>query len=571
MQVMFVDALDLEPGSDGVLRADVCIVGAGAAGITLALELIGSGHQVLLLEAGGRREEPETQALYAGQVRDAALHPPPDRYRVRRFGGSTTLWGGRCVPFDPIDFERRPHVPDSGWPIRFEDVLAYYPRANALCEAGRFAYSAGAAFARPPPPLIAGFRNGDFDTDALERFSRPTDFGARYAPRLQAAGNVRVLLHANVTSLELGEDGATVRSVEVRTLTGKRMRAQAGCYVVATGGLEVARLLLASRDVHPNGIGNAHDVVGRYYMSHLAGTIGTVVFDGPVSTVSHGYHRDAEGIYCRRRFALSAESQRRLRVGNFIARLHHPRITDPAHRCGSLSLLYLARPLIPYEYAVRLHGDGTIDAGTWRAHLRNLAADLPATAAFGWHLLTRRRLASRKFPSIIVHPKGNRFSLDFHAEQQPNRDSRVTLCDERDALGMPRLLVDWRHAPGDVHTVRAGLAALGRDLRESRVGRLEFDPDAVEAEMLRYGAYGGHHIGTARMGTDPRRSVVDRDGRVHGMVNLYVAGAAVFPTSGQANPTLTIVALALRMADHLKARLSARAFPDSAEARLETA
>ncbi len=555
---MFFDALELEPGDDG-LSADICIVGAGAAGITLALQLIDSGYDVLLLEAGGRRDEAATQALYAGQVQDPAMHPPPDRYRVRRYGGSTTLWGGRCVPFDPNDFEPRAHVPDSGWPITFEDVLAYYPQANVVCEAGRFAYTAAAAFTRPASPLIAGFHSRDFDTDALERFSRPTDFGTRYAPQLQAARNVRVLLHANVTTLEVGDNGTHVRSVQVCTLTGKRMWVQARCFVVAAGGLEVARLLLASRDRHPAGIGNAHDVVGRYYMSHLAGTIGMLVVDGPVSRVHHGYERDADGIYCRRRFALSAQSQRRLGTGNFIARLHHPRITDPAHRCGPLSLLYLARPLIPYEYAKRLHGDGRVDARTWLSHLRNLATDLPGTAAFGWHLFTRRRLASRKFPSVIVHPKANRFSVDFHAEQQPNRESRVTLCATRDALGMPQLRVDWRHAPGDVHTVRTGLAMLARDMRESGVGRLHYDPDTVEAEMLRYGAYGGHHIGTARMGTDPRRSVVDGNGRVHGMENLYVAGAAVFPTSSQANPTLTIVALALRLADHLQARLATRA------------
>ncbi|MDR7193736.1 GMC family oxidoreductase [Luteimonas terrae] len=552
---MFLDALDLEPGGADALRADICIVGAGAAGITMALQLIGSGYDVLLLEAGGRREEPATQALYAGQVRDEALHPPPDRYRVRRFGGSTTLWGGRCIPFDPIDFEPRAHVPDSGWPIAFEDVLPYYPRANTLCEAGRFAYTASEAFAQPPSPLIAGFHSRDFDTDALERFSRPTDFGARYGSRLEAARNVRVLLHANVTALEVGDDGAQVRALQVRTLTGKQLQVRARHVVLAAGGLEVARLLLASRDVHPRGIGNAHDVVGRYYMCHLAGTIGTVVLDGPVSAVNHGYQRDADGIYCRRRFALSAESQRRRGVGNFIARLHHPRITDPAHRCGPLSLLYLAKPFIPYEYAKRLHGDGPIEARTWWAHLRNLVGDLPSTVAFGWHLLTRRTLASRKFPSIIVHPKGNRFSLDFHAEQQPNRESRVTLSETCDALGMPQLLVDWRHAPGDVQTVRTALAVLARDMHESGAGRLDYDPDTVEAEMLRYGAYGGHHIGTARMGTDPQRSVVDSDCRVHGMENLYVAGAAAFPTSSQANPTLTIVALALRLAEHLQARL----------------
>ena len=556
---MFLDALDLESATGDALSADVCIVGAGAAGITLALQLIDSGYEVLLLEAGGRHEEADTQALYAGQVYDSALHPPPDRYRVRRYGGSTTLWGGRCVPFDPIDFMPRAHVPDSGWPIVFEDVMDYYPQANVLCEAGRFAYWADTAFARPLPPLIDGFRSRDFDTDALERFSCPTDFGTRYAPRLQAARNVRVLLHANVTQLEVGEDGTQVRAVHVGTLTGKRMRVRARHFVLAAGGLEVARLLLASRDVHAQGIGNMHDVVGRYYMSHLAGTIGSMVLNGPVSSVHHGYTRDADGIYCRRRFALSAVSQRRLGVGNFIARLHHPRITDPAHRCGPLSLLYLAKPFIPYEYAMRLHGDATVDARTWWAHLRNLVTDLPNTAAFGWHLFTARKLAARKFPSIIVHPRANRFSVDFHAEQQPNRDSRVILCETRDALGMPQLMVDWRHAQGDVHTVRTALAVLARDVHESGVGRLDYDTDAVEAEMLRYGAYGGHHIGTARMGTDPRRSVVDGDGCVHGMENLYVAGAAVFPTSSQANPTLTIVALALRLADHLKVRLSERA------------
>lgn len=567
---MFLDALDLDSCEDG-LRADICIVGAGAAGITLALRLIDSGFDVLLLEAGGRRDEAATQALYAGQVHNAALHPPTDRYRVRRYGGSTTLWGGRCVPFDPFDFEPRPHVPDSGWPIAFEDVLAYYPQANTLCEAGRFAYSAAAAFANPASPLISGFRSIDFDTDALERFSRPTDFGTRYAPQLRAARNVRVVLHANVTELEVSETGTRVRSVQVRTLTGKRMRVHSRCFVVATGGLEVARLLLASCDRHPAGVGNTHDVVGRYYMSHLAGTIGTLVMDGPVSRVNHGYLRDEEGIYCRRRFALSAQSQRRLGTGNFVARLHHPRIADPAHRCGPLSLLYLARPFIPYEYAKRLHGDGSAGARTWLAHVRNLATDLPGTAAFGWHLFAGRRLASRKFPSIIVHPRANRFSVDFHAEQQPNRDSRVTLCAARDALGMPQLRVDWRHAPGDAHTVRTALATLARDMRESGVGHLDYDPETVEAEMLRYGAYGGHHIGTARMGTDPRRSVVDGDGRVHGMENLYVAGAAVFPTSSQANPTLTIVALTLRLADHLHARLGRCAVGVAATRALETA
>lgn len=552
---MIVDAYDSSLPSASTLVADVCIVGAGAAGISLALELSGQGLQVLLLEAGGIRSEDATQALYAGEVVDARLHPPPQRYRARRFGGSTTLWGGRCMPFDPIDFEPRDYVADSGWPIEFSALADYYPRANALCEAGAFAYSAQTAFAGGLPALIEGFSSRDFSSDALERFSRPTDFGAVYAKRLHAALDLRVVLHANVVGLCRSASADRLEALEIATLDGKRLRARARQFVLATGGLEVARLLLASAQGDDPGIGNRHDVVGRYYMCHLAGSIGTLALSQPAPTVDHGYHRDVAGVYCRRRLALRASAQRRLRIGNFIARLHHPRITDPRHRSGPLSLLYLARSLIPYEYARRLHGDDE-DAGCGvTPHLRNLFCDLPATARLAWTLLVRRALAARKFPSIIVHPPGNRFSIDFHAEQQPNRFSRVLLGAGVDALGMPQLRIDWRHSPADVHTVRVALAALAHDLQASAVGRLHYDPAQVETEMLRYGAYGGHHLGTARMGLDPRRSVVNADCRVHDMANLYIAGGAVFPTSSQANPTLTVVALALRLADHLRNEL----------------
>jgi choline dehydrogenase-like flavoprotein len=174
--------------------------------------------------------------------------------------------------------------------------------------------------------------------------------------------------------------------------------------------------------------------------------------------------------------------------------------------------------------------------------------------AFAWHMLRDRRLASRKFPSIIIKSRANLYSLDFHAEQQPNRDSRVTLGDGTDALGTRQILVDWRYTPRDVDTVTRALALFAADLSRSGVGSFTYEPAQVETEMIRYGAYGGHHLGTARMGNDPRSSVVNADCRVHGINNLYVASAATFATSSQANPTLTVVALALRLADTLKAQ-----------------
>jgi choline dehydrogenase-like flavoprotein len=547
---MILDTDDLP--DKHVLSSDLCIIGAGAAGISMALALADTALDVLILESGGLKPEQSTQDLYQGEVADERLHSPPDRYRQRRFGGTTTIWGGRCAPFDAIDFEARDYVPNSGWPIDRESLTPYYATANRLCEAGDFAYTFGEAFKRPHRPMIEDFQSENFTTDTLERFSCPTDFGARYGHKLSAARNIRVLLHANVTALKLEPSGKIMKSVLVRTLTGKRFSVRARHFVLASGGLEVARLLLASRDVQPNGIGNEYDVVGRYYMCHLAGTMGTLSVNRPLGTVWNGYDVSDEGIYCRRRIALTAQAQRRHRIGNFIARLHHPRITDPAHRNAILSLLYLAKPLIPYEYGKRLYGDERTGAVVWLKHLRNVGAGPFDAVAFAWHMLRDRKLAERKFPSIVVKPKANLYSLDFHAEQQPLPASRVSLETQVDALGMPRLKIDWRYSAGDVDTVSRSFALLADDIDRSGIGCLAYDRASVESEMTRYGAYGGHHLGTARMGTDPRTSVVDAECRVHGVDNLHVASAATFPTSSQANPTLTVVALSLKLAQRFK-------------------
>lgn len=549
---MIGDAADIEYGA--VIQADLCIVGAGAAGITMALQFLAEGWRVILLESGGLEPEAATQSLYEGEVADTVLHPPADKYRVRRFGGSTTIWGGRCVPFDPIDFARRDYIPASGWPFGFDDLLRYYRRANALCEAGRFAYRADEAFPGGMRPIIAGFAGVHYTTDRLERFSCPTDFGYRYRHRLAASRDVTVLLHANCTRIETRADanGATVSSLAVRTLKGHAFTLTAGIVVLATGGLETPRLLLATRTPAGHAPGNAHDILGRYYMSHIAGTLGYLRVAKPISAVSHGYERSPEGVYCRRRFALTETAQRTLRVGNFIARLHHPRIPDPAHGVGALSAIYLARHLIRYEYGKRLQ-EGT--RPTWRdwfGHLQNVVTTPRATLGFLAHWARRRTLATRKFPSVVVQPRNNAFSLDFHAEQEPNPESRVTLGTSRDALGMARLHIDWRYTERDLRTILLAMRALRDDFAASGCGELDLCEETLAGSVLRDGAYGGHHIGTARIGATPRTGVVDADCRVHGTTNLFLAGSAVFPTSGQANPTLTIVALALRLADHLK-------------------
>ena len=550
---MILDADAIPHGAR--LRADVCVVGGGPAGISLALALCGHGLRVILLESGRMREDAATQDLCAGEVADARLHSPPDKYRQRRLGGSTAIWGGRSVPFDPVDFETRPHVAHSGWPISYEDLLPFYPQANALAESGRFSYEADDALGPAAAPMIRGFDSAVVRTGSLERFSCPTHFGARYERRLRVAPEVQVLLGANCTGLHLQADARSVREVSVATLAGRRFQIEARATVLAAGGLETARLLLASRDVVPQGVGNEHDVVGRYYMCHIAGNVGTLVFNGRPQDVRHGYEVSPEGIYCRRRLSIAASEQRRHGLANGVARLHFPRITDPAHRNGVLSGLFLARRFISYEYGKRLHDGGAPTAGLQARHLCNVLFDPVDTAAFAAHWLVRRTLAQRKFPSVILRNRTNRFSLEIHGEQVPRGDSRVTLTDRLDALGLPRVRVDWRYGPEDIASVRGTLDLIARELDRTGAGRLEYDGDTLEEDLMRFGAYGGHHIGTARMGADRRTSVVDADCRVHSVRDLFVAGSAVFPTSSQANPTLTLIALSLRLGEHLVRRL----------------
>jgi choline dehydrogenase-like flavoprotein len=556
---MINDAEAVEHGA--CLRPHVCIVGAGAAGISLALSLSGQGLQVLLLESGRKQEEPTTQALYAGEVVDERLHSPPDKYRQRRLGGSTSIWGGRCVPFDPIDFEKREWVADSGWPIRYEDLAAFYPQANHLAEAGRFAYDANELFGAGTSPLIRRLVSKVVLTNSLERFSCPTNFGERYEGRLRVARDIEVLLGANCTRVVLGSDGRAVREVSVSTLGGKRFRVAARTTVLALGGLETARLLLASRDVAPLGVGNDHDVVGRYYMCHIAGNVGKLTLTGSPAEVQHGYLRSPDGIYCRRRLSIAPQEQRRCGLLNAVARLHFPRIADPSHGNGVLSGLFLARNFISYEYGKRLR-DGAEGGWALQAqHLRNVLCDPVDTAAFLTHWAFKRTLAQRKFPSVILRNRTNRFSLEIHSEQAPRRDSRVTLAESVDALGMPRLRVDWNYSGQDIASVRRMLDLMAVELQDTGSGHLEYDPATLEEDLMRFGAYGGHHIGTTRMGTDPRSSVVDADCRVHGVDNLYIASSSVFPTSSQANPTLTLVALSLRLGKHLGGRLRTVAAP----------
>jgi len=530
------------------LEADVCLAGAGFVGIAMALDLADAGLNVVLLEAGNLDKTDASQEFYRGHVVDQSLHGPLETFRWRRLGGTSGAWNGRCVPYDPIDFEDRPWIHESHWPIGYDDVARYFPLANKYLEAGQADYQSESVFGKNQPEMIEGFHGNAFTTNTMERFSAPTDLGVRYRQRLAAAERIRVVLDAPVVEIRLDEQGSSVTSLFVQRPDGQRLEVRAGRYVLAAGGMETVRLLLSNRQVQKNGIGNANDLVGRYYQAHIAGTIGSFK---PKGKIFNDYQVDDDGVYCRRRLALKPEAQREYQVGGFIARLHHTRISDPAHGSGILSALRLGRTLVPKQWRARLI-DEENTPGEMLHHLKNVVTDVPAIMGFTRQMIFDRKLAERKYPSVVVQPPSGRYSIDFHAEQEPNWSSVVRLGTEKDAMGIPRLEVEWHYTPMDLKTIEVALKLFAEDAQNSGAGVYEYDSGSVLKEMTRYGAYGGHHLGTARMGEDPAHSVVNADCRIHGMSNLFVAGGAVFPTSSQANPTLTIMAIALRLADHLK-------------------
>ncbi len=554
---MIAEADDIAAGAS--LRGDVCVVGAGPAGIAVARRCAAKGLAVILLESGGMRPEAASQALCRGEVAAPEQHPPAHAFRRRALGGTTSVWGGRCVPLDPQDFAARPWLDlPSPWPIAYDDVAPYWAGAAALLDIGVPDFDARTARPGGMKPMFPGFRHSHVRTDTIERFSNPTDFGRRFGAELAADRRITVLLHAVCTGIVLEEDCRRVQAVQLRTRAGAVLSARARAYVLAIGGLETPRLLLASRAQLARGIGNRFDQVGRHYMCHLAGTTG--VFRPARGTRPwHGYERDAAGVYCRRRITVAPQAQAAMRIGNAIARLHHPRIADPAHCSGPLSALYFARHVLPAEYAARVD-EGRL-AGNAARHAANILRHPIETAAFSARVLGARVGRARKYPSVVVAPAAGAFTLDVHAEQLPNAESRIRLARSCDRAGVPDLRIEWRHMEADLRTIRVTVALIADALRAGGHGALLFDPAQIDADMLRHGAYGGHHLGTARMSASARTGVVDGDCRVHDTENLFVAGGAVFATSGQANPTFTILALALRLADHLAERLGSRAPP----------
>lgn len=546
--------------NDAVVHADICVVGGGAAGITLARELAAGNRSIVVVAGGGRRDIGRWQDLYAGTATPPGTHEPLHENRRRVWGGSTTVWGGRCIPYEPVDFHDRPWIAHSGWPVGWNEVSAYLARACDVCDAGPCEFDARVVFRNAAPEILPGIDGEELESWRLERWSPPTNFAKRYEADLARSDRVKVMLDAHAIHLEASEAGRSIESVLAAYSGERRFRIRARAFVLAAGGLENPRLLLASNSVVPSGIGNDRDVVGRYYQSHRFGVCGEAVLKDPADRFNYDFERDGSGVYCRRRFRLSDVAQTRYRVGNAIAFFARPGAGAAVHRNAVFSSVHLSKSLLRAlaKGPMGMVRDLSAQRRDLFEHLKVIMADGPGSAPDLFRLAVARFASRRRLPSILPLRRYNRFYLYYQTEHAPNPDSRLVLSGTRDSFGMPRLDVRVAFSAVDFDTVRVLYEVFSKRFEASGVGRFSFDQDTLEHQLDPSGAgfnSNAHHIGTTRMHDSPSEGVVDATCRVHGVTNLFVAGSSVFPTSSHANPTLMIVALTLRLADHLKAKV----------------
>ncbi|WP_081997258.1 FAD-dependent oxidoreductase [Sphingopyxis fribergensis] len=525
--------LDLDD-VDGTIRrrTEICVIGAGAAGIALTRRLLAAGHEVLLLESGGRDFEAATADLNAGSNIGEDYYPLHDA-RMRFFGGTTAIWGGRCAELDPIDFERRDWVPHSGWPIGRDDLAPYYAQARPMFGLSdrRFEVADLRAAGVPVPQ----FRDHLLHTPIWTFDPRFNRFTLDACADMQAHPRCHIICHASVVGI--AQRAGSVQCLEARSLKGGRVMVIADIVVLAAGGIENARLLLASH------IGNDNDQVGRYFMEHPHARGGRIVGG------------DSWNL-------LKSFARRHRVAGQDVAALVTP-AAALQRREGILnsSLTIVARqPARAAQFVgMRAYGSLKHDIAPTR---RGRALWMATKKAANWaqqHIDPAR--------PWLLHKAGLAdIALLVRAEQAPNPESRITLGSEIDALGVRRVNLDWRLSDLDKRSVTGLVRALDEEISRLEIGRVEAadwlaedGPNWQTDPLISSHPIGGyHHIGTTRMSYTPRTGVVDADGRVHGVSNLYIVGSSTFPTAGWANPTLTIVALALRTADRISAMLAKR-------------
>jgi choline dehydrogenase-like flavoprotein len=554
---MLIDARTLS--THEVIETDVCIVGAGPAGITLAKELSGQNFRVCLLESGSLEPTAEARSLLKGSIDPKHRYPSDEleEGRDRQFGGTANRW---CIQVDPsetvanvrhiipddIDFEARDGIPYSGWPIRKADLAPYYERAHGICKIGPCTYAAADWEDEHAKSLPL---KGDRLQSGVFQFGPRDVFPHEYRDELSQAANISVYFNANVLEIETNETASTATRLRVAATPGQEFHVNARMFVLATGGFENARLLLLSDQVKPEGLGNQNDLVGRFFMDHPGFRMGVLVPKTRSLFKNTAFYdlRRVNGTPVMGKVAIHSELLRQEKMLNICVMLVPRPIGYESRSVNSMRVLTSSLKRFQFPKGGLKHVSHVLtglDDIVGYLYCRSRKIEFPYSPRYGgWS----RRPKVQKTLKV--------FEVIAQAEQAPNPDNRVTLSQACDRFGRRQVHLHWRWSDVDLRSISRFQAIFGEAIAASGLG--EFQPrDEIEGGSPRFGST-HHHIGTTRMAADPQHGVVDENCQVHGISNLFIAGSSVFPTGlGYANPTLTIVALAARLADHIKARMA---------------
>ena len=532
---MLIDARSVAEAAE--FTCDLCVVGAGPAGIAIVDRLRGSSLSVILLESGGFDLELPTQDLYRGEIRGDDYFRL-DACRWRLFGGSSNRWGGWCRPLEAVDFMRREWLPYSGWPIDAAALRPYHADAARLFELPNARFDLAAWRDRLPEPMA--LEGSNFENTVFQH-SPETNFGDTRRLEIRKAGNVTAILHANLVSIHLDPGSERVGSLRVAALRRGAFTIRPRAVVLAAGGIENARLLLASRSDRPDGLGNEYDMVGRFFMEHLHVPAGHLI----AATDSWSQQYFAKTVFSDVRLrgviTPTVDAQERFRLLSTSIAVEGARYSFGTPFVGWPPRLTFG-PVRRYRMLRAGRWKGVVE---WLKHAAEYAQSVPKKVRT-WNAARSARNRARPLTG-----SERIYSLYFRSEQAPDPQNRVLLSTRRDALGIPQTRLDWRVKPIDLAAITGWAEVLDRDLRKRSMGRVIGPPEGWQRGIIG----GPHHMGSTRMSADPRHGVVDAHCRVHSVANLYVAGSSVFATGGYANPTFALVTLALRLADTLRNRL----------------
>ena len=540
---MIVDSNELADGA--TITADLCIVGAGVAGIALAREFLDTDRSLVIIESGGLEPNVLTQSLNAGKNIGVPYYEL-DQSRTRAFGGTSHHWccelggsqlGVRLMGLDAIDFEKREWVPNSGWPFGKDELDPHYERAHKLCEIGPYAYSVAEWKSRLPEEDAPLLQDSDVVETRVFQFADKTLWYQKYRGVLERSPKVSVYLNATVLKVKTNESGNEVQCLDARTVDGKRLQFRARQYVLAGGGIETPRLMLLSNDVQPRGLANDHDNVGRYFMEHPHIWTGYIVpADRSLFNRIQLYKvHSVDQTPVMGKLAIRANVQRREKLLNFVTSIH------PANRVFTPDGVPEFKRAWSHLKSGRFTRE---DRESFAYALKRLPNVMRQGVSKARKAVDRNYRYRLREPNVLV--------LNPMTEQVPNRESRVLLGSDKDRFGQNRVELNWQLTPQDIDSIRRSQEVLAGELKRHGIGELmvELPDNSIPPKI-----HGGwHHMGTTRMDSDPKKGVVDPHCQVHGVSNLFIAGASVFPTVGYANPVLTLIAMTLRLADHLKNR-----------------